>query len=165
MAESDLSSLPDIDSDPEIIGSETVTDGKSSTQLTLPDRLKSPTLSDLARKRKLASNPANPPKGMKRGKGALSHEPQSVTPSQRMREFPGKNVSVLSGKLFCTALFLNSSLIFGRAKRAPHWGVQSRFREIYICRYVCRGPKSVGGITWAKRAHAQSQYWAVKSDQ
>ena len=34
-----------------------------------------------------------------------------------------------------------------------------------ICRNVCRGPKSVGGITWAKRAHAQSQYWAVKSDQ
>ena len=25
--------------------------------------------------------------------------------------------------------------------------------------------KSVGGITWAKRAHAQSQYWAVKSYQ
>ena len=34
-----------------------------------------------------------------------------------------------------------------------------------ICARVCRGPKSVGGITWAKRAHAQSQYWAVKSDQ
>ena len=29
---------------------------------------------------------------------------------------------------------------------------------------VC-GPKSVGGITRAKCAHAQSQYWAVKSDQ
>ena len=29
---------------------------------------------------------------------------------------------------------------------------------------VCRGPKSVGGITWAKNAHAQSQYWAVKSN-
>ena len=25
--------------------------------------------------------------------------------------------------------------------------------------------KSVGGITWARRAHAQSQYWAVKSYQ
>ena len=25
--------------------------------------------------------------------------------------------------------------------------------------------KSVGGNTWAKRAHAQSQYWAVKSYQ
>ena len=95
MAESDISSLPDIDSDPEIIGSETVTDGKSSTQLTLLDRLKSLTLSDLARKRKLASNPANPPKRMKRGKGAVSHEPRSVTPSQRMREFPGENLSVL----------------------------------------------------------------------
>ena len=34
---------------------------------------------------------------------------------------------------------------------------------VYMC--VCRGPKSVGGITWAKRAHAQSQYWAVKSNQ
>ena len=30
--------------------------------------------------------------------------------------------------------------VIGRAKRAPHWGVQSRFRVIYICcRYVvCR---------------------------
>ena len=40
---------------------------------------------------------------------------------------------------------------------------------VYICMsvgmYVCRGPKSVGGKTWAKRAHAQSQYCAVKSDQ
>ena len=27
---------------------------------------------------------------------------------------------------------------------------------MYICACVCRGPKSVGGITWAKRAHAQS---------
>ena len=37
-----------------------------------------------------------------------------------------------------------------------------------ICRYVCMSvvvQKSVGGITWAKRAHAQSQYWAVKSYQ
>ena len=37
----------------------------------------------------------------------------------------------------------NVYLIFGRAKRAPHWGVQSRFRVIYmlsVCRmsYVCR---------------------------
>ena len=44
MAESDLSS----DSDPEIIGSETVTVGKSSTPLTHLDRLQRPTLSDLA---------------------------------------------------------------------------------------------------------------------
>ena len=32
--------------------------------------------------------------------------------------------------------------IIGRAKRAPHWGVQSRFRVIYICvSVVCQ-------ITW-----------------
>ena len=30
------------------------------------------------------------------------------------------------------------SRVIGRAKQAPHWGVQSRFRVIYmfICRYV-----------------------------
>ena len=54
--------------------------------------------------------------------------------------------------------------IIGRAKRAPHWGVQSRFRVIYVGMSVVV-QKSVGGITWAKRAHAQSQYWAVKSYQ
>ena len=64
----------------------------------------------------------------------------------------------------------SSGNVIGRAKRAPHWGVQSRFRVIYILymyvgMYVCRGPKSVGGNTWAQRAHAQSQYCAVKSDQ
>ena len=50
-----------------------------------------------------------------------------------------------------------SLAIIGRAKRAPHWGVQSGLHVIYIlCACVCRGPKSVGRITWAKRAHAQS---------
>ena len=34
-------------------------------------------------------------------------------------------------------------------------------RDIIMC-IVGRGPKSVGGMTCA---HAQSQYWAVKSDQ
>ena len=63
----------------------------------------------------------------------------------------------------------------GRAKRAPHWGVQSRFRVIYIicmyvymyvCRYVfdCLWEKNtkkncmlncVGGITYSKHARAQ----------
>ena len=27
-----------------------------------------------------------------------------------------------------------------------------------------RMPKCVGGITWPKHAHAQSQFWAVKTD-
>ena len=28
-------------------------------------------------------------------------------------------------------------IIIGRAKRAPHWGVQSRFRVIYVYMYIC----------------------------
>ena len=59
--------------------------------------------------------------------------------------------------------------IIGRAKRAPHWGVQSRFRVIYICcRYViCRMSvvcqiNCVGGITYGPRACSKSFFLAVK---
>ena len=38
-------------------------------------------------------------------------------------------------------------------------------RDIYICVSVVCQINCVGGITWIKHAHAQSQYWAVKSDQ
>ena len=31
---------------------------------------------------------------------------------------------------------MGTIFLVGRAKRAPHWGVQSRFRVIYVCRYV-----------------------------
>ena len=47
----------------------------------------------------------------------------------------------------CIIMLQASEQIIGRAKRAPHWGVQSRFRVIYVGMYVCRGPKSVGGNT------------------
>ena len=61
--------------------------------------------------------------------------------------------------------------IIGRAKRVPHWTVQSRFRVIYICQYVCRyvglstknTPKCVGGITWSKHAHAQGKFGVIKT--
>ena len=58
-------------------------------------------------------------------------------------------------------LFLNSCInsihvFVGRAKRAPHWGIQSRFRVIYIyiymlsvcCMSVVCQINCVGGITW-----------------
>ena len=40
-------------------------------------------------------------------------------------------------------------VIIGREKRAPHWGVQSRFRVIYIMLSVCLVCQinCVGGIT------------------
>ena len=37
---------------------------------------------------------------------------------------------------------MGTIFLVGRAKQAPHWGVQSRFRVIYLCiyvyMYVCR---------------------------
>ena len=38
---------------------------------------------------------------------------------------------------------MGTIFLVGRAKRAPHWGVQSRFRMIYICRSVC--------LSWSKK--------------
>ena len=88
---------------------------------------------------------------------------------RRLRKIPTDSSSGPSGEGCREQQLRQVFLIFfiERAKRAPHWGVQSRFRVInmYVGMYVCRGPKSVGGNTWAKRAHAQSQYCAVKSDQ
>ena len=44
-------------------------------------------------------------------------------------------------------------LVVGRAKRAPHWGVQSRFQMLSVCQsmsVVCQ-INCVGGITWPTR--------------
>ena len=64
------------------------------------------------------------------------------------------------------SFILFNSFILGE-RSEPHSGVFNRdFGDIYIYIYsVCCGPKSVGGTTWAKHTHAQSQYWAGKSDQ
>ena len=77
----------------------------------------------------------------------------------------GKLIGLLF--LFCLPLL---SILFLKTKRNDlARPVMGTIFLVYICMsvgmYVCRGPKSVGGNTWAKRAHAQSQYCAVKSDQ
>ena len=51
--------------------------------------------------------------------------------------------------------------IIGQAKRAPHWGVQSRFCVIYIyVSVVCQLHRR----NYVAHAHAQSHFWAVKTD-
>ena len=42
-------------------------------------------------------------------------------------------------------------LVIGREKRAPHWGVQSRFRILSVCRMsvVCQ-INCVGGIDYMR---------------
>ena len=53
-----------------------------STVSSLINRLKRPTVSDLSRKRKVQTNP---PRGTKRGKGAVAAEPSSVSIGQDPR--------------------------------------------------------------------------------
>ena len=53
-------------------------------------------------------------------------------------------------------------VIVGRAKRAPHWGVQSRFRVI-----MSVGMSVVSKMrrrNYVAHAHAQSHFGAVKTD-
>ena len=61
---------------------------------------------------------------MKRSKGIVHHEPQSVSASQRVREFAGENLSVLSGKLFCSAcretLSVKKSVLIKHVKSVKH---------------------------------------------
>ena len=73
--------------------------------------------------------------------------------------------------LFCLPLL---SILFLKTKRNDHARpvmgtiflviiIIEISRDVHVsvvCQINC-----VGGITWIKHAHAQSQYWAVKSDQ
>ena len=63
-------------------------------------RLRCPATSELARKRKVPTNPPAPPTGRKRSKGKNVGDPKSVSPSERMKQFPEEN---LNKKLFCEA--------------------------------------------------------------
>ena len=54
-----------------------------SSVSSLLDRLRSPTPSILACKRKIQQNP--PPNGIKRGKGGEKGDPKSISPSERVK--------------------------------------------------------------------------------
>ena len=110
---------------------ETSTSYSSETAtVSLLNRLKSPTASDLARKRKI---PRNPPKGLKKGKGTVASEPQKVRPSTRVEEFPDQHLSVVSSKLFCMAcrehLSLKKSVIAFHVKSGKHIAGVERLRS------------------------------------
>ena len=71
-----------------------------SPVVSILDRLKSPTSSDLARKRKV---PTNPPKGVKKSKARAANEPSFVSILDRIKEFPNESLCNSRGKLFCNA--------------------------------------------------------------
>ena len=101
-----------------------------SSSSSLLEKLRAPPASALERKRAIHVN--RPPTGKKRG-GATQHNPKSVPPSQRVREFPGENLTVSAGKLFCKAcrecLSLKRSVINGHVKCAKHCEAKKKLLE------------------------------------
>ena len=98
----------------------------SSTESAMLDHLRTPTPSTLARKWKIGVNSA-PPKGKKRASGqALKapYVPKGITPSQQASEFPGEQLIVSVGKLFCRAckktLCLKCSVVLNYIKSSKH---------------------------------------------
>ena len=61
------------------------------TTVSLLSRLKSPTLADLARKRKVKTNP---PKGIKKGKGVVAADPKNVFAADRVKSYPDEYLIV-----------------------------------------------------------------------
>ena len=96
--------------------------------VSLLDRLKAPKPFDLARKRKVASNP--PPKGKKRCRRRGMNNPKSVTPSQRVKENPKECLTVSNKQLFCKAcweeLSLISCVVHNHVKSAKHQAGKKR---------------------------------------
>ena len=73
----------------------------NSEVVSLMDRLRAPTKSDLTRKRKIATNP---PKGKRTCRGGATTDPKGVTPAQRLKELPGEALSAsLERTAFCSA--------------------------------------------------------------
>lgn len=97
--------------------------GSEPEVVSVLDRLKAPTLSDPARKRKVQSNP---PVGMKRSnKGSNSaFVPKSITPYDRVKEHPREPLTMRTGKLFCSAcreqLSVKSQVLKLHLKSAKH---------------------------------------------
>ena len=98
----------------------------STKTVSLLDRLRAPTPSTLARKRKIGVNSA-PPKGKKRASGLVlkaAYVPKGITPSQRASEFSGEQLVVSAGKLFCRAcketLCLKRSVVLNHINSSKH---------------------------------------------
>lgn len=75
----------------------------SSSSASILDRLKPPQKSDLARKRKI-ERPKTTGADKKRKSGASNlTDPKTVSPADRVKQFPGECLEVKHGKLFCVA--------------------------------------------------------------
>ena len=98
-------------------------EARSSTTapISLLDRLWAPLPSELSRKRKIDTNP--PPNGKRRSSARGDCDPKSVSPGQRVSEFPGE-LTVSTNHLFCKAcqvcLGLKRSIVLNHIKTVKH---------------------------------------------
>ena len=86
------------------------------------DKLRVPKKSDLSRVRKVQKNP---PTGKKRSSGSSALKAKlKVHPSRRVQEFPGEELTVSFGKLFCNAcrehLSIKSSTVRNHVSSQKH---------------------------------------------
>ena len=88
----------------------------------LLDKLRAPTKSELARKRRVAVNPPRDGKRYKRPR--CVSDPKSITPDMRVKSYPNECFVVSAGKLFCTAcreeLSVKASVLKLHVKCAKH---------------------------------------------
>jgi len=103
----------------------------STSAVSLLSVLKTPRLSILARKRKVAVNP--PPKGKRSSSGKTSKDSVKVKPDVRVRQYPEEHFIVSNGKLFCEAcreqLNVKRSSINNDVQSAKHKEGKSRLQR------------------------------------
>lgn len=85
-------------------GSDNEVESSSSAVTSILDKLRAPKRSELARKRKVATNKNGGGGKRRRVKThSSSSEPKSISPHQRLKQFPNENLTVSAKKLFCEA--------------------------------------------------------------
>ena len=91
-------------------------------ELSILDALRAPRLSELTRKRKVVCNP--PPIGQRRSRGSGASEPKTVSPLDRVKEFPNECLTVTGKKLFCNAcreeLSLRKNIVTNHIASSKH---------------------------------------------
>ena len=100
-------------------------DSQKLTTLSILDKLKRPTTSDLHRKRKTKSNPL---RSNKRNSGSSYSDLKSVTHGHRVKEYPKEPFKVSNHKLFCYGC--REELNLKRTTIANH----ARSNKIYMYR-------------------------------
>ena len=98
-------------------------ESSASMSSSILDKLRPPVMSELSRRRKILLN--RPPVGKRRSITTVhKFDPKSVQPSTRVSDFPGENLSVSAGQLFCRAcreeVAVKRSVVSNHVKSKKH---------------------------------------------